>query len=1462
MRKQILLLTYLLFTITYVIAQSNIPTTTTGPAWATAKPLPSYYPSPSTNYLRTLVPVMPTADSGRVTFNAYADSVNISTQYFDALNRPLQTVIKQASPNKHDYVSIDVYDEFGRITTAYLPYVQQISNTNDGKFKLNQFINDSSFYKTTFPNEQINYSQATYDASPLQRVLKSSAPGNSWTGAGVGISNSWRSNTTSDSVRLWTIAISSEDDIPTTTSTYIAGSLSIQETTDERGVKMVLYKDELGRTILTKSQISTSPTSGHYGWLCTYYVYDEMNHLRVVIPPKAVDALNNSTVNWNLTSYPAIKNGLCFSYFYDARGRTIMKYIPGKGKNYFAYDLYDRIVMTQDPNLRQTNQWAFVKYDAQSRPFRSGVITSALIKDTIIAQAARNTDYPTVTGTYTITSETYFDDYTWISGGAPNSTLVTTYINSTNFNTSYNTYPDYAQPITVSNRIRGAVTGSKRIILNTSNYLYSVPLYDDHGRVIQIKETNYTGGTDVLTKQYSFVGRTLRTHLQQQKSGTNAQTHTLLTKYSYDHVGRIKTIIKNIDGLGDKTIATNSYNELGQLQSKVLGSGIDSMAYAYNIRGWLTSINKSYVDTYNSATNYFGEDLYYDYGFTNNQLNGAIAGVKWKAGGDTIARAYGFAYDNANRLTKADFSQNIRNTTTWTNSSVDYTVSNLTYDGGGNILSMNQRGLLIGSSATIDSLNYTYFSNSNQLQKVGDAAMATTGLGDFQDTTLTGDDYTYDVNGNITKDYNRHMHTTANGNGAVYNLLDKPDSMVIANKATLYYYYDAAGTKLRKQVNDYSTGSAVIKNYLYIDGFVYMNDTLQYVQQEEGRIRWATDNGRQSFVYDYYLRDHLGNVRTVLTEEKDTALYPPASMETANLATERLYYSGVDTGRINKSTVSGYPADTYTSPNDYIQQLSGSGFKIGTGIVLKVMRGDQFNIRVSSWYNNGGNSPGTPVSILSNLISALCGGVGGMTGVHGGVTTTQLQNSNVFSPGATNFLNNRSYNSAIPKAYLNWILFDDQFKMVGNGSGAQQVGANVTFDVMAQSGITAGKNGFLYVYVSNETPNINVYFDNLQVTHIKGPLLQEQSYYPFGLQMAGISDKALGKLDSKNKFNGGVELEEDYGVNLYSTFYREYDPQIGRFNGVDILSERSAGVSTYQFGINNPISFNDPMGNEAVQQDYSAQWDEILNNLWDGADGLGGGYGGTWSPSGGGGGGGTYSYFGSDAEAFTAGGNCLDHFNGWGSNGSATSFGAAQNAYYTNGGNDPNVGKLYPTVYIQGYYKNGNLNITNQADFEAQLARNAGMPFNTDGTGSQMGANSWSSNANLGLGAFTTSWGSKQELINYAAKFDASINDLKYVKGVKVVSRGLFYVQAGVSIFQTGYAFANNDPNKWEVAGKSALDVTMAYIGTFGGPVGWAVSGAYFIGDATGINSTIANGVQRGVEMSLEVGYDPSMAMQ
>jgi len=151
------------------------------------------------------------------------------------------------------------------------------------------------------------------------------------------------------------------------------------------------------------------------------------------------------------------------------------------------------------------------------------------------------------------------------------------------------------------------VTGVKTEVLGSggSQYLYAEKFYDDHGREVQSQSINYTGGIDTLTSQYDFSGKPLRMLAAQKKNGTNAQAHRVLTKMTYDAGGRLLTIAKNIDNASsDQTIATNTYNELGQLSNKQLGNNIENLAYAYNIRGWLTSINKNYL--LGSGSNYFG----------------------------------------------------------------------------------------------------------------------------------------------------------------------------------------------------------------------------------------------------------------------------------------------------------------------------------------------------------------------------------------------------------------------------------------------------------------------------------------------------------------------------------------------------------------------------------------------------------------------------------------------------------------------------------------------------------------------------------------------------------------------------------------------------------------------------------------------------------------------------------------
>jgi RHS repeat-associated protein len=1323
-------------------SQSNKPTATTMVP-STQKEyimhVPSAYDNGSFNYVRVWQPKMPIITPDDVMSGSRTvDEVGITTQYYDGLGRIIQTVDWQTSPLKKDLVVPAEYDMLNRQIYNYLPYVAE---TNNGAFKIDPFHEQKAFFTSidflssnpVLKNEEFFYSKTMFELS-TDRPIKSFAPGNSWVGTeGTATEHAqqiqYLINDNNDDVKIWDIAddplsYANNDvtiNIPSLHSNptvYEPWTLYKTITIDEKGMKLVEYKDKAGKVVLKKVQISDSPGLAYNGWLCTYYIYDDIGRLRFVIPPKAVKAMDDAN-NWVLDA--ATINELCFRYEYDYRDRMIAKKVPGAGWVYMVYDKRDRPVFTQDANMRTKaiRQWLYTLYDELNRPIQTGMMLNNITRNDLqtyvndnsgnysndpIASSTtyvsgiqanlefsnRDRSISNYKATNSITFSNGFDseigaDFIAEIVASANGSVTTTIdvsdypvpSGSTTIPLTYTFYDGYAQtsksysitnkhkldvatangiypeilPAAASTFTKGLTTVTRvRVLenpddLTVGKWMETANFYDDKGRIIQANRDNYKGGKDVATNLYDFTGKVLSSYSVHENpaSGLNSAGSTNIisvkTNMIYDHVGRLQEVAKRVadNATTDRVITRNFYNELGQLENKKIGEQkngshdpLEDQQYAYNIRGWLKGINWNYGASSGSTTgqtnytqnNWFGFDLSYDWGYTTNQYNGNIAGQRWMSAGDGAERSYGYGYDNASRLLFADFKQNFGSGSTpdWNNTdqtgfAIDFKVKMGTglndgsaYDANGNIKQMQQWGLKVNISTQIDNLHYDYFSNSNKLQSVADNTGTTNNkLGDFTDKNTSGDDYGYDLNGNIITDRNKDVSGNTGidqvtGGAITYNHLNLPYQITVAGKGMITYIYDAVGNKLENRTEEASPSSkSTITTYLGV--YVYENNNLQFFGQQEGRIRRLTKSSGTEYAYDYMIKDHLGNVRAVLTDEQKQDVYPAVTLENGATATEAAYYNLNSANIVDKTQIASFttatgstyennngnppynnnPASNTNANSDKLYKLNGAtGNKTGLGIALKVMAGDAISIWGKSYWHYNGTTPNNNYPITNTLLDFLTSFAGSQaigSSVHGAEVTGTVLNNNNSTTGGLSFWLNNSVPTPVdnPKAYINWILFDEHFKPVTSSSNFIPVGDADA--VNPHSGVAnISQNGYLYVYCSNES-NIDVFFDNLQVIHNRGPLMEETHYYPFGLTMAGISSKASGSAINNKKFNG-IEENTDLGLSQYDAFYRTMDPQLGRWWQIDPKPDYSE--SPYSTMGNNPILKNDPLGDTGV----------------------------------------------------------------------------------------------------------------------------------------------------------------------------------------------------------------------------------------------------------------------------------------
>ncbi|MDB5014385.1 MAG: repeat-associated core domain protein [Daejeonella sp.] len=128
--------------------------------------------------------------------------------------------------------------------------------------------------------------------------------------------------------------------------------------------------------------------------------------------------------------------------------------------------------------------------------------------------------------------------------------------------------------------------------------------------------------------------------------------------------------------------------------------------------------------------------------------------------------------------------------------------------------------------------------------------------------------------------------------------------------------------------------------------------------------------------------------------------------------------------------------------------------------------------------------------------------------------------------------------------------------------------------------VRASGSKFEY-FIKDHVGNVRVSFEDNGSGVAK--IVQENHYYAFGMTMKGIVNRtAVPTTPNKQLFNAGSELQDDLGDETYSTFFREYDPVLGRFNALDPMVDKYASWTPYNFAFNDPIGVNDPMGDEGT----------------------------------------------------------------------------------------------------------------------------------------------------------------------------------------------------------------------------------------------------------------------------------------
>jgi RHS repeat-associated protein len=812
-------------------------------------------------------------------------TVQTAIQYFDGLGKPTQVVVYKGSPDatKDILSSTTQYDALGRAYKSILPTP---SDGATGAYKPTAQTLATSFYD----NDANPFAETIFEASPLNRPKQQYGAGQAWR-AGAGHSVGMEYLTAGTEILHFEIRASGTIE---KVGTYAGNSLICNRIISERDFKTNEYKDRLGRVVAKSQEL----TAGNFA--ISLYIYDDLNRLRIVIPPEAYQAV--STMASFTESSPVFLEGM-FSYVYDARGRIAEKHVPGGGTVRYVYDKNDRVVLEND-DQDEANYWKMTRYDALSRPIMTGLLTGIGSNTRQTLQTAfdgvatstyeetgtsllgyTNRSFPTAS-IYTLPETNvktvmYYDDYLWQTDTAYN------FKSAYAFHTQANT--------------KGIVTGTLIRNLETNAWYKFVNYVDYQGRIIQQFSQNHVGGIDRVDYQYRFNGEVLKMRITHKKVGVTDIVEEYI--YQYDHLGRKTSYKHSLNGV-IKNVGRYNFDAIGRLKQKELSPnssiGSSQTGNWTNTGTWQggsiptisdqVTINTGHTVTIPngqtvSAGTLFDKGILQNFGTLNlgnltpNISAGTLQtidfsyhirglrGINLDANNDLTNKFFSMRLDYETsgfydgNIGKQEWKSNIDNVTrSYTydydggsriksglyagNGTENYSLNSVTYDLNGNIKSLSRNGWKSSNTfGLVDNLNYTYNANSNKILKVDDASNETASFRD-----ISGNDYAYNLDGSLISDANKGITLIE------YNYLKLP-RRIVKGSTVILNEYDAMGKKLKETIGSNTTD--------YVGNKIYKNGGLYQISHDEGRII----DGQ----YEYFINDHLGNLRVAFRDSSGVA---------------------------------------------------------------------------------------------------------------------------------------------------------------------------------------------------------------------------------------------------------------------------------------------------------------------------------------------------------------------------------------------------------------------------------------------------------------------------------------------------------------------------------------------------------------------------------------------------------------